>query len=479
MIPHDPSIDNTLALWREGYPFLWNRVQRLRSNIFTLRVMGRTAVAVHGKAAAEMFYDETKLQRRGAVPRRVVTSLFGKGAVHTLDDQLHRHRKEAFLSLMTSQSLERLVAITGEEWRSAARSWQLASEVVLFDEAARVLTAAACRWAGVPLSGREELDRRARDFVSMIDAFGGAGPRLWRGKLARMRAERWIEKIVEDVRDGRVRPRGEPLRTMALHRDIRGDLLPSRVAAVELLNVIRPTVAVAWYVTFAALALDAFPHTRDVLLDDPAPGVDTDGDRSVAYADLFVQEVRRFFPFTPYLGAKVRTPFDWHGQRFEKGCPVFLDVYGSNHDPAIWEDPESFRPERFLHFDVGPFDFIPQGGGSFLGHRCPGEWIVMHEVALALHVLTRCVSYRVPFGQDLHFDLSRMPTRPESGLVIADVRTLPAIDGAFPRLPSRDAIRGAKKHSSEIEDAVRHERRSHADEDEKPLRATDLSSPTP
>ena len=114
-VPRDPAIDGTLALIREGYPFIWDRCRALKSDIFRTRIMGKPAVCIHGPEAAELFYDETKLQRVRAVPRRVVTSLFGKKAVHTLDGEAHKRRKSAFMSLMTEASLERLTTLMAEQ----------------------------------------------------------------------------------------------------------------------------------------------------------------------------------------------------------------------------------------------------------------------------------------------------------------------------------------------------------------------------
>jgi hypothetical protein len=69
----------------------------------------------------------------------------------------------------------------------------------------------------------------------------------------------------------------------------------------------------------------------------------------------------------------------------------------------------------------------------------------MHNTALALHFLTRCMSYDVPAEQNLAFDLGRMPTRPESGLRIRNVRALPALDGPAPGLPSITAARDGRR----------------------------------
>lgn len=407
-IPRDPAFDSTLALLREGYDFIWSRCRRFESDIFLTRVMGKRAVCIHGREAAELFYDESKLQRRGAVPRRVVTSLFGKGGVQTLDDAAHRQRKSAFLALTSLAQLDGMLHETARQWSTAIARWQKERAVVLFDEAAHVLTRAACAWAGVPLP-KADVQRRASDFVAMVDAFGGAGPRLWRGKLARSRAEAWMERLVEDVRTGDLRvAEGCVLGVMSRHEDERGALLPARTAAVEVLNIIRPTVAVSWYITFAALALHEHPELRDELARAPLGAASTAAQR-------FALEVRRFYPFAPFLGAKVRAPFEWRGHQFQPGTLVLLDVYGTNHDPHLWEAPDEFRPRRFEQWSEDLYSFIPHGGGHpATGHRCPGEAVTTEQLVLALHVLARCVTFESSH-RDLSFDRARMPTRPKSG----------------------------------------------------------------
>ena len=62
---------------------------------------------------------------------------------------------------------------------------------------------------------------------------------------------------------------------VAFHRNQEGDLLETNVAAVELVNLLRPTVAVGRYVAFAAHALIAQP----TLEEEVATGDDAALDR--------------------------------------------------------------------------------------------------------------------------------------------------------------------------------------------------------
>jgi fatty-acid peroxygenase len=100
-IPRDPALDSTLALTAAATSSSGTAAAGCTTTRFLTRVIGRRAVCIHGCDAVAVFHGERKLERAGALPRRVVTSLFGKHAVHSLDDEAHRRRNAAFLSLMS------------------------------------------------------------------------------------------------------------------------------------------------------------------------------------------------------------------------------------------------------------------------------------------------------------------------------------------------------------------------------------------
>jgi len=81
--------------------------------------------------------------------------------------------------------------------------------------------------------------------------------------VARRRAEHWIEGVVRRVRAGELEaPPGCAARVIAEHRELDGALVDPEVAPVELINVLRPTVAVGRFVAFSALALHRHPEAR-------------------------------------------------------------------------------------------------------------------------------------------------------------------------------------------------------------------------
>ena len=416
-IPRDESLDGTLALLSNGYTFISDRCRRYGSDIFETRLMLRKAVCIMGEDAARIFYEPDRFTRKGAMPQTTLRLLQDKGSVQQLDGEAHRWRKRMFMSLMTPDAIRHLADLTDREWRARAAEWQAMDRVVLLDEVRGILCRAVCAWAGVPLSA-DEVGRSTREFGAMIDEAGTVGPRnLW-GLMLRGRSERWIRGIVDAIRAGDLAVReGSAADIIARHRDPDGNLLDTTVAAVELINVLRPTVAVARFVMFAALALHDHPGSRRKLQA---------GDED--HLDLFVQEVRRFYPFFPIIGGRVRNEFDWRGHRFAKGDWVLLDLYGTNHDPRIWPEPDTFQPERFRRWDGSAYDFVPQGAGDHhRGHRCPGEWITIEIMKQAVRLLTTAMHYDVP-EQDLRIDLSQMPAKPKSGFVIGNVRLVGEVD---------------------------------------------------
>ena len=409
-IPHDLSLDSTLALLLDPYGFISKRCRRYGADLFQTRLLLRPTICMTGPEAAELFYRQDLFARRGAAPGRIQKTLLGQGGVQGLDGEAHRHRKQMFMSLMTPERIEELKERTADWWRTYARKWATMERVTLYDEMQELLTRSVCGWAGVPLP-EADVGRRAAELTALFDYAGSVGPKHWWSRLSRRRSESWIEGIVEQIRTGDLSPpEGSAARVIATWRDQDGALLSPRIAAVELLNILRPAVAVSVFVVFAAHALHRFPACRREL--------QTGGD----YPELFVQEVRRFYPFFPAVMARTRHKFEWNGYRFPGGRQVMLDLYGTNRDPRTWDAPEEFRPERFRRWDGNPFNFIPQGGGNHdLNHRCPGEWITIELMKVSCEFLAANIEYDLP-DQDLQIDVTRLPAVPKSRFVMCNVR---------------------------------------------------------
>ncbi|SIS49146.1 cytochrome P450 [Salimicrobium flavidum] len=405
----DKGFDRSIGILKDGYTFAQKRLQSQHLDVYETKLLGEKAALLGGEKGAELFYDNDKMKRGGAMPAFILKTLFGENGIQTMDGSPFEHRKRLFLSLMTPEALDNLFDITTKHWDLALERWKKKRKVVLYDEALYLLMRAACEWAGVPLQ-EKEIEKRADDFALMIDGFGSLGPKHLQSRKARQRSEKWIEDLILDVRNGKLEAeKGTAIFEMAMHRDLEGNHLDSRMAAIELLNTIRPAVAVSKFIAFGAVAMEEFPEEKGKVAN------------SEDYLYYFAQEVRRFYPFVPYLPARTKKDFTWQGYNFTEGQLVLVDVYGTNHDPRLWEDPDTFNPDRFRDWNGGLFDLIPQGGGDYeKNHRCPGEWATLEILKASFQYMSRHLSYQLP-KQDLGYSLTKMPAVPKSGFLMKKV----------------------------------------------------------
>ncbi|WMT92899.1 cytochrome P450 [Pelagibacterium sp. H642] len=360
-----------------------------------------------------MFYNGDRFtRRRGAMPPTVLRLLQDQGSVQQLDGQAHRHRKAMFISLlMDDEAEERFIDIFRGQWLSALGEWSQRNSIVLLDEANLVLTRAICLWTGVPLERKSDVEL-AGELSTMIEDAGSVSPAVLVALMRRRRTERFVAGLVEAARQGDAND--TPLSIVAGYRDADGRSLSKEEATVEILNILRPTLAIGRYIMFAALALHNHPHWRVAL-----PGGDD------ALYERFAEEVRRLYPFFPVIGGIARHAFGWRGHQFGEGDWVMLDLYGTTHDPRSFPNPDVFDPDRNLSWRRQGFDFIPQGGGDARStHRCPGEQFTVAVIREATRLLVEEMEYDVP-SQNLMMPLNRMPARPSSGMILSNVRRKP------------------------------------------------------
>ena len=410
-MPKEKGFDHTLNVLKEGYEFILNRSDKYDANVFETKILGEKTICLTGKEAAKLFYDNEKFKRSGAAPKRVQKTLFGENGVQALDGDAHHHRKAMFMSLMTKSMLEEITELTKKYWDQYAAQWETKEKVVLYDESKKILTQIACEWTGVPLDDKE-VEKRAEQLGEMFEEATSVGPGYWKGKKARSDGEEWVEDLIEKVRNGEINPpEHRALHRFSFHRDLNGELLDQHVVAVELLNLLRPIVAISVYINFLAHAV----HENKEEVEKLKSGEHEKLQR-------FIQEVRRFYPFFPFAGARVKEDFTWGDYTFEEDTLTLMDLYGTNHDPKLWEKPDEFQPDRFKTWEGSPFDFIPQGGGEFdIGHRCAGEWLTLDVLRESLNYLVNHMTYELP-DQDLSYSMSDIPSLPKSGMVMTTVK---------------------------------------------------------
>uniref|UniRef100_A0A0C9S885 TSA: Wollemia nobilis Ref_Wollemi_Transcript_5437_2030 transcribed RNA sequence n=1 Tax=Wollemia nobilis TaxID=56998 RepID=A0A0C9S885_9CONI len=150
------------------------------------------------------------------------------------------------------------------------------------------------------------------------------------------------------------------------------------------------------------------------------------------YLQCITKEALRLHPPTPMmLPHKATEHVKIGGYDIPKGSNVQVNVWAIARDPAVWKDPLTFRPERFLEEDVDikghDFRLLPFGAGRRV---CPGAQLGLYLVQSMLGRLLHHFTWAPPPGmkpQDI--DMTENP-----GLVTFMAKPVEAI--AIPRLPA-------------------------------------------
>ena len=148
--------------------------------------------------------------------------------------------------------------------------------------------------------------------------------------------------------------------------------------------------------TTLTYALWALGHHLD-LQDRVAAEVAAVGDRPLTSDDVpglgytvqVLHEALRLCPPAAGTSRMVMKDFDVDGYRVDAGTLVLVGIYAMHRDPALWDHPLVFDPDRFSPAnskDRDRWQFLPFGGGP---RSCIGDHFAMLEATLGLATIIR------------------------------------------------------------------------------------------
>ena len=230
-----------------------------------------------------------------------------------------------------------------------------------------------------------------------------------------------LSLIAERRRDGA--DRGDQLSMLLAARDEdTGEGLGDQQLRDEVMTLLlagHETTAMALSWTFYLLSLH--PGARRALEKelDAAPaggnGAGPEDLHRLRYTRMVLDEALRLYPPAWVVTRSADADDEIGGFAIPAGSRVLVSPYVTHHDPALWDDPEGFDPERFApEAQEGRprYAYFPFGGGP---HLCIGAGFAIMEATIVLATVVRRLRLDLEPGRPVAID-PLVTLRPKPGI---------------------------------------------------------------
>jgi cytochrome P450 len=119
----------------------------------------------------------------------------------------------------------------------------------------------------------------------------------------------------------------------------------------------------------------------------------------LVYLQALMNEILRLYPPAYIMAREVIEPVQIGGYEFTPGTTIVMSQWVSHRDPRFFDDPEAFRPERWLDglaSRLPPGAYYPFGDGA---RRCIGQGFALMEAAIVTGMLAQRFQFRLVPGQ--------------------------------------------------------------------------------
>ena len=145
--------------------------------------------------------------------------------------------------------------------------------------------------------------------------------------------------------------------------------------------------------TYALWALGHHPELQDRVADEVGEIADrpltVDDIPALPFTVQVIHEALRLCPPAAALARLATRDTVVDGYRIERGTNLIVGIYALHRDPALWDSPETFDPDRFsVERSRGRdrWQFLPFGAGA---RSCIGDHFAMLEATLGLASVVR------------------------------------------------------------------------------------------
>ncbi len=433
--PGAPAAVQTLAWWTRSIPFM-ERCRARYGRRWTLRLLGSPPFVMLSdpEQLRELFTASPQALHPGE-GAAILGPIVGERSVLLLDEDAHLEQRRLMLPAFTGERTAGLADLVADVTEREVASWPRDRAIALHPRL-QALTLEIILRAVFGLEPGRRLDNLRAGLTEVLDL--GTGPAsllppfqlqiAGHGPAARLRrllAEVDVQihgLITERRADHADRDDVLALLLDARHED--GSEMTEQELRDELI-----TLLVAGHETTASQLAWAF--TRLARAPDVTARLEDEIDRGEddSYLEATIREALRSRPVLPNVQPRlVKRELELGGWTYPPGCCLVGNAYLVHHDPELYPDPYSFRPERFLEREPGTYTWIPFGGGR---RRCLGASFALLEMRIVLRAVLASSRVRAVGAR---FELSRRRSITLSPRAGARVELHPREDSAAARV---------------------------------------------
>jgi cytochrome P450 len=365
-----------------------------------------------------LIHEVLVTQARAFHKRTTDLELLGNGLLTSDGDEWRRQRRRIQPGFR-HESIQRYAALIAEEAEKLVRGWRDGQEIELRQEMMQLTLRIVCRALfGQHFEGHSDRLARAirvlQEQVIMPKLFPAWLPTP--GNLLRRHMIAEVDRQVFPIIDRGGEP-GSLLAELIAMTDHEGAMTRQQLRdeVVTLFLAGHETTALA--LTWALYQLALHPDI-DAELCDEARRLPADLSRArleqLPLAERVLSETLRLYPPAYVVPRVCAEPVELGGYRLRAGAEVWMWIYFMHHDARWFDDPERFRPERFLPDAEAarrPNTYVPFGAGS---RACVGRHFAMLEAILCLAAPLRRFRFNLvsPRTVRLHPRITLAPARP-------------------------------------------------------------------
>ncbi len=423
-----PSIARTERMRRDPLSVLLAAYEE-HGPVFSIRIFHAIHVFMLGPEANRFMLvtDRDKFRWRDGSLGDLIP-LIGDGLL-TTDGDYHDRAREIMLPVFHRDRIATAATVMSEEAERALEGWRPGARVDLYDWTRHVAMRVAMRAlfgfdpdrAGVDVAATFERGLSFYEREYWLQVLRGPGSPF--SRLRRVR--RTLDGIIlgEIARRRRAGDAGEDILGLLIEaEDADGERFTDEQVRDQILTLLfaghdttTSTVAFLFY------ELARHPEWAERLADE-RNGVAGDGAPGAAQLfgempelDMAVQETLRLYPPAWIGPRRSAAEFEFGGYRIPAGLPVNYSSWASHRLPEVFEDPHSFKPERFAPEERAKLPkgaYVPFGAGPRI---CIGMRFGELEIrAIAAAILRR---FRLLPEPGSRMRIRQMPTlSPRGGL---------------------------------------------------------------